>query len=608
MLSTQDIDPSNAGKPANVISRLLHAVWTLLVPPTQAHQDRQSPLARYLGAGLLITLCAGTILSIFIFRRPIKDTYDDWQATGLVEKARDALKNGDPTRAYISAVEAYKIHPEHVDAIRLNAELLTRASKTESVYFWDKLAKKGAATVEDQCGKVLALNRIGRAKEASTALDDLITSNPSDARLIRVAQEIWGQTEAKTRLIDALKTYTDKHQEDRESRLNMARLQVGSASVEDRRDGSIALWALCSDEENKDDEFAISALRELAAQGNLDLSETERFQKLIEAHPQVNENDHVLVLDARYRLSPHRKDEFIAYCLKKISTGGKAKKLESFARWLSVHGEYGRILALLSEKDVRTNQILLSSYLNALTFLGRNDDLIRMVNDKEVLLSPATRAFYRAHLAFVTRKSPEELRPLFLSALAGAEGEGQSQMLLTLGHYGETKGFLDIAEQAYKAATKDSKVDRKAFVGLIRTATHMGHTDEVYTAAREAARRWPDAQEFQERAIYTSLLLGQDLETCLARADRLLQSNDKDPMCKLINALGSWRLGDEQSMAAYCQNMDIANLKDGERSVLSGMVRAAGYKREAGLLLSYINAATPMLPEERLFLSIAQKE
>lgn len=608
MLSTQDIDPTKAGgKPPSAIKRLLSGVWTLLVPPTQAHQDRQTPLARYLGAGLLIILCVGAILSIFIFRRPIKDSYDDWKATGLVDKANQALEAGDPVRAYMHAVEAYKIHPEHEGAIRMNAELLTRAKKSESVYFWDKLTKKGATTVEDQCGKVLALNRIGRAKEASTALDDLISNNPSDARLIRVAQEIWG-TEAKTRLIELLKTYTDKHQEDRESRLRMAGLQSASPKDEDRKDGRIALWALCSDEENKHDEHALNALRQLAAMGNLDLPETERLQTLLEAHPEVTENDHVLILDARYRQAPHRKDVFITDCLKKISTGGKAKKLESFARWLSMHGEYGRILALLSEKDVRTNQVLLSSYLNALTFLGRNDDLIRIVNDPDVLLSPATRAFYRAHLAFVTRKKAEELRPLFLSALAGAEGEGLSQMLLTLGHYGETKGFLDIAEQAYKSATKDGKVDRKAFMGLIRTASHMGHTDEVYTAAREAARRWPDAQEFQERAIYTSLLLGQDLETCLLRADRLLQSNDKDPMCKLINALGSWRLGDDQSMAAYCQNMDIASLGDGERSVLCGIVRSAGYKVEATLLLGYIDPATPMLPEERVFLSLAQQE
>jgi hypothetical protein len=608
MLSTQDIDPSKSGKRPSAVSRALGGVWNLLVPPTQAHQDRQSPFARAAGPTVLILLCAAAIASIFLFGRPIKNSYDDWKATGLVEDAREALKAGDPTRAYIHAQEAYKRQPEHVDAIRLNAELFTRASRAEAVWFWGLLDKKGASTLDDQCGNVLALNRLGRTKEAAAALDELLLTNPSDARLIRVAVEILGQKEAQTRLIGALKTYTDKHQEDRESRLSMAKLQTHSGVSQDRRDGRVGLWALCTDEANSKDKHALDALRQLATLGDLDLAESERFKKLVEAHPDATEKDHVDVMDVRYRAAPQRKDDLIAHCLTKITGTGKAKKLEAFARWLSVHDEHGRVLALLSEKDVRTNQLLLSSYLNALTFLGRNTELSRMVNDPQVLLSPATRAFYRAHLAFVTRKSAEELRPLFLSALVGAEGEGLSQMLLTIGEYGEKKGFLDIAEQAYKSAARDTKVDRKSFVGLIRTATHMGHTDEVYAAAREAARRWPDAQEFQERAIYTSLLLGQDLETCLARADRLLQTNDKDPMCKLINALGSWRLGDEQSMAAYCQNLDIADLRDGERSVLSGMVRAAGYKAEAGLLLGYINPATPMLPEERLFLGIAQQQ
>jgi hypothetical protein len=312
------------------------------------------------------------------------------------------------------------------------------------------------------------------------------------------------------------------------------------------------------------------------------------------------------VLSARTRLSPHRKDEFILHALDKIRPTNP-KLMENIARWFVENQEYGRILAMVNEQDIRTNTFLLSSYLNALTFMGRNDDLLRLVNDKSILLSPATRTFFRAHLGFVTGKPPAELRPLFLASIAAAQGEGLHPMLLTIGRYGEAKGFLDIAEEAYSIATRFPRVERKAFEGLIHAASVNGHTQEVFRAAKEAARRWPDAQEFQEMFLYVSLLLGEDLELSLIRADRLLQSNDKDPMCKLLNALGSWRLGDKQSMAGYCQLLDIANLNDGQRSVLSGMVSASGYSDETTKLLGYIDPAAPMLPEERTFYSWAEE-
>jgi tetratricopeptide (TPR) repeat protein len=601
VLSTQEIDPNARGKTHSAPVRWILEVWHLFFPHSQAQEDRQSERARLVAQSVLAFFCIGCVVSIFVFKKNIAGAYNSYRASGLMTRAQLSMDNGDYAAAFLDSQKAYSIHPDHTDAIRMNAEILTKASNATAIYFWDKLSNSGEAKLKDKCGRVLALYRIGRVKEAIQGLEELIQNNPADANLILIAEEIWGKRESQSKLIPALKSYVDKHPQDRASRLSLAALQCSSGVTADRYDGRKNLWDLAIEK----DEISLKSLRQLGNLGQMDIGETARYQQLIESHPDANEDDHVLLLEQLVRASPHQKEIFIGETLAKISSK-KIQKLTGFIRWLSVNNEHGRVLSMLTEQDVRNNQQLLSSYLNALSCLGRIDDLSRIVNDPRVIISVASRSFFRAHLAFIQQKPSSELKPLLENAVRSTESEGLTDMLLSIGTYAEDRGMYDISEDAFKVATKNPKIERKAFTGLIRVASKNGHTDVLYEGAREAAKRWPDSQEFQEAALYSSLLLGLNVETCVPRAEKLLQANEKDPQCRLLNAMISWRLGDFQSMAGYCQNIDVTNLTNGERSVLGCIIKDGGYTPAANRVFSHVNISSVMLPEEKQFFYRAQ--
>lgn len=145
MLSSQNIDPSNSGGPRFFLFRWPVALWHWLVPPTQAHQDRQSGTARLVAAWILVSACLLAIGLAFGYARPIYGQYKEWRSAQLVSRARELRDKGDIVGAVVTAGKAVLLAPEFAPAVRVNAELLTMISQDQALFFWDRLAKLGAA-------------------------------------------------------------------------------------------------------------------------------------------------------------------------------------------------------------------------------------------------------------------------------------------------------------------------------------------------------------------------------------------------------------------------------------------------------------------------------
>ena len=275
-------------------------------------------------------------------------------------------------------------------------------------------------------------------------------------------------------------------------------------------------------------------------------------------------------------------------------------------RWLVEQKEFAQVLNVLSEAEAKTYQPLLENYLTALTMLGRFDDLERLVGDPEVnqLLNQTMRAFYRAHLAFVTRKPPREVREALTLARSAAEVEKRGEICLRLAEYAEQRGHMDIAQEAYKSASQISRTERAGHLGLLRASEANGDTGVFLEAARAAVDRWPDDPLFVERLAYAHLIVGHQIEKSLHEIERLLEQRPGDPARLLMLALACWRLGDTASVARHLEATDLAGLSPGQRAIYAAI---AGEK--AGLLkaeaLRGIPAQATLLPEERRFLERA---
>lgn len=601
MLSTQETDPTRQGAGRSFfLIRWIKGFWRWLFPPTLAEQDRQSATARLLGRLAIVFLCLCLIAAAFVYAKPLQDSWQRWRAEQLTRDATRALDGGDPVQAFILAQDALKMDFEYVPAIRLVANLLTGAGKNQATFFWERLQSMGVSTLQDEIGYVRALMKIQRTKEAGDYLADLIDKHPADANLLRVAEEVWGEGNAHSKVLPKLKEFAASDKADRSVKLMAANLQIASDNESERRDGRSLLVVLAEG----DDETALQALRVLSAREDLTNDERRWLIPLLLAHPLAVEEDRVTAFAQKVMLEPLQKEKLIEAEL--IRTRDlKRDDLFPITRWLVENREFGRLIAFVNVNEIKTHERLILNYMTALTGLGRFAELEDLVDDPQTRISRSVRLFQKAHLTFIkgvaARKVPtEELREKLGRAKDAAILEKRSDLLLIIADYAEQRGISELATEVYRySALNMSKVERKAFAGWLRSALRAGNTESFAAAAREGARRWPDDQGFAENVVYADLLTGEHVEAQLKRATKLLELRPENSVRKLLVALGYWRLGDAATAVRSLMNIDLNQVTIGQQAVFAAMARGSGFNKEADLVEKAIPARASMLPEER---------
>lgn len=604
MLWNQNIDPSKetSQKPF-ILWRPFIMAWEWLVPPTVAHRDRQSPLARWIASFVIISISTALFILGIVYARPLKNSYKNMRAESMVKEARRMAENGQVVNAVMKAQEAYTNAPESVEAIRLNFEYFTQMKRDTALYFYDKLKQLEVLTPADEQMHVRCLMNLGRPKEASLMLEKLMrVEQPSEA-LMKLAEDVWGQREQNKPLLNVLRNYTQAHPEDKVGALRFAKVQIASSNPSEVGLGMELLWTLAA----QDDGLGLQALEFINGLPTLSPADAAKLIQRLKTHPKAGEAHYVAALKREVLLAPERKKEIVMDATVKYRDK-KRDQLLPFVRWLVEQGEFLQVLAILSEEDAKTHQGLLENYLNALTMLQRFSDVERLVYDPKVadILDPTTVAMFRAHLAYVLKKPSEELRSKLIAAKDAAQANGRYAALLRIAQYGEERGHFDIAEDAYRLAIKaaqrasaSANIERQAFAGLIKACESNQNTESMLVATLNAMQRWPDDNTFIERHLYASLLAGRNIELSLSNSQKILRVQPKDNVRKLTVALAHWRLQDIQQAVSYLQYIDLNPLTEGQRAVFAAIANSGGFHNEAVGVVKAINPKASMLPEER---------
>ena len=606
VLTHQTIDPdSGSDRKPFWLLRPFIAVWHWLVPPTQAHADRRSTRSLWIAGGLAVLFCLVLAGLGYAYARPLREAYKDWKAERMIREARELAANGNLVNAFFKAQEAVMMAPQNVSAIRLNTEFLTAMRKPEALYFLDRLDQLQATTLQDRKTRVHALRQLGRDKEAASLLEQLLVDNAPDEGLMQLAEEVWGKGTPATAMLTALRGYADKHPEDLVQRLRLARLLTRSEAEADVAEGLRLAWELAED----DSETGLQALEFLGGFERLPPEQSVRLIQRLRSHPKAGGWHLADALTREVRLNPARRPQYIQEAIEQ-ARGKTREELLPLVRWLVEQRQFAQVVALVNEDEAKAYLPLLENYLTALTFLGRFEDLERLVMDPQVnaILNQTLKAFYRAHLAFVTRKPPAEVRAALTSARAAAELEKRGDLCLRLAQYAEARGHADIAIEAYRSAAGMRQTEREGYQGLIRTAEAVGNSPLMLEAAREAVARWPDDPLYLERLLYIRLLMGTGIEAALAESQRLLEQRPDDAVRLLTTAMGHWRLRDPSGAAEPVAKAKADELSPGQRAVLAAITRGLGTSEaaaEARRIALAIDPKAPMLPEERRCLELA---
>lgn len=600
MLTSQSPHPT-PDKPPFFLWRPLIVAWRWLVPQTLADRDRQSPLARRVRFFVILLLALGLPTFAIINARPFYRAAQDWRSTRKAAAARALADQGEVFQAVMLAQEAYRLSPENLNAIRLNAEFFTLIKREEAIYFWEKLAKTNSTNEADEVLHIRALVNANRAKEAQQKLETRLAENPADDQVLKLAQDLFGKQDYVANLLPQLEGYAKLHPDDRQNLLRLAQLQIDSGLNAEVNKGLATLWELVE----RDDSTSLQALEALNNRSDLPTTDAQRLIRRLREHPRSNTAHKVAAFRWEVKLAPHQRNEIITEAVRQLGHT-KREELHPLVRWLVEERQPQQVLSLVTEETAVAYQPILENYLTSLTMLNRHADLERLVNDRrvEAILTRATSAFYRLHLGFVTGKPLADLRRMMQTATLNADSEGRSELLVAIGKYGEERTMPDLAEVAYESALKSRRTYVAGLEGLLRATRLSGNTAAHIKALTDAIRRWPDNQTYQEQWLYAQMLKGAQLELCQQQAEQLLQLRPNDPVVRLLNAMAWWRFRNFDSAARHVQGLNAANLSSGQQAVLAAVNRSVGFSQIARTVTDVIPADAVMFPEERqLFLA-----
>jgi hypothetical protein len=605
VLFSQNIDPNQAGKPKPfILLRPIIAAWHWLVPPTQAHRDRQSTTARMVAIGSLITLCGTAIVLGILYAKPIQDKYQDWQAEKLYEEALEHTNDKNYRAGWDKVQKAVQIAPDNINAIRLSAEYLTALKQPESLYFLDQLERRGATKDSDRVLRVRALMTLQRPKEASELLEDMLNNQVPTETLMKLAEHVWGKSEKDIMLTKAMTHYAERHPEDRQHALRLARVQIASQKALEVNEGLRRAWEVAK----SDDDLSLKALELIDSASDLPPEESMKLIQRLRNHPKATGWHFVAALTRQVKVDPLRRESLILEAVT-LARERTREELVPLFRWLIMppQNEYLKALSLVTEDEAVSYQPLLENYLTALTAVGRFGDLERLVNDKRVasILNRTILAFYRAHLAYVTQKTPKETRAALIIAKDASDIENRTDLLQRIASYAEERGHYDIAEEAFRSVAMNPEHERIGFDGLIRMTKSNGNTESWLASSGEAVRRWPSDSRYQEDFLYANLLTGRDVELALTQVQKLHELQPKDYQRQLFVALAYWRMRDMNAATHFLNGMDLSNnhLTPGQQAVYAAIARDSSAENAADVarqVLRDIDPTARMLPEERL--------
>jgi hypothetical protein len=378
-------------------------------------------------------------------------------------------------------------------------------------------------------------------------------------------------------------------------------VEFGSAS--EIADGMKMLWELAE----RPEKAGLGALQFLDQQDFQSADDERRLIGLLQKHPLAGEEERIAALRRLVKLEPARKVEIVEKAIEDRKLAKREDRVP-LARWLNQEGEYERLLGFLKKEMAQDYAPLLGQYLNALTLANRFEELQTLVEDPRTRLTASERAFYQAHLAFVTKKSWDEVNSLLVGALAAAQADVRPQSFISIAQWSEQRGHPKVAEQAYRAAaenTASDQIQRLGFEGLLKLTYRNGDSAAFLQAAQKTARRWPENQHFMERSLYATLLTGIEIEMAVPRVQKLLEAKPDDSQRKLLMALALYRMMDPKAALQYIEHLNLSELSPGQGAVLCGILFRAGDTMvpEARRVAQQIADDAPMLPEERKFLA-----
>ena len=330
----------------------------------------------------------------YIGAKPAYHWYADRKAVEIVEEIyRVDLPKGDWNSVARKLRLASGFSYRAPQVLRLTAQVLAAAEKSDSLLYYARLLETKKATVEDRLEYARQALRFNRPDVARTLVREVLTESPMnlEALLIGItALERLGMTEDATRLAEST---LRAHPQNEEAILRLGTLQFSRNDEASRKEGRSLLWGLAIGQSK----LATAAVEQLARETKLGREEMIILSKAMAYQTNRTLAQDLILYDLRSRMLPENERGGVAsLVIQRLGEKATLNDRLAAADWLLTHQQASRIGEVLSEAEARQSNPVAERWIQARADQGKWVEAADLVEDMTLPISPTVRNCYRA--------------------------------------------------------------------------------------------------------------------------------------------------------------------------------------------------------------------
>ena len=479
------------------------------------------------------------------------------------------------------------------------ARLATRAHRPEALELWEQVVRLPQSTVVDRQEYVAVLIENGRYSIVEKILSELLKANP-DQRTLALAVRYASRTNDEAKAIEFARVAATRNPGDNAAQFQLAELLATSKNPAERGEARQILWRLTE----KETDYKRPAIQGLARAPELTPEEQERALALLNSLPNRDVTIGVLAAELQLKLHPENAERIYDEA-SALWSRQETPDLVELARWLNLHQQSDRVLALIPEDRAVAREALLLARLDALASAQRWGDIDQLLSRKDLALDPSVAESFRARSAQGRGEALD------------AEGHWNRAISLAGGDPGKLRFVANFAEQSHADLIAMKAFDQLArfpaeaafaYRGSQRVMQRKGDTVASREAADRLAKLAPEDPNAQDQLAYLNLLLGAEVAANAKTAKLLATKYPNRLSFRVTAALAHLREHDAAGAlaqfnaptpiewsrtppawrAVYAASL-MANEKTDEARAIIATIRAEALSKEERALI----AATP---------------
>ena len=385
-------------------------------------QERRPPPSSRTRRAIVWSLILVAVLIVAFGAKPVYH----WLKARRAEQfatAGDALaqagKWDDAAQKYRAALQ---LDPLGYRGLEGGARLATLLGHPEAVDLWEQVYKLPQCTTADRQEYGELLVKLDRLNVAQRIIERLLESDP-DTRTLDLASRYSHKMGDSAKAIEFARLAVKRSPKDDAARFQLADLLAQMTDLAQRAEARKLLWELAG----TDGIYKRPAIEALARAPELSGDERNRVLEALDTLSPPNITDALLASDLRIQVHPEDADRIYDETIARWSRGEMADSIQ-LARWLNVHQQPERVLALFSfERALKNNKLFLTR-LDALGILQRWNEIDELLTRSDLSFDPSVVESFRARTAQERNATLDaELHWSHAVALAASCGIGEEE-------------------------------------------------------------------------------------------------------------------------------------------------------------------------------------